>query len=36
MRQLDNEKSPENKLKNMEMCDLNDIEFKAAVLKKEE
>ena len=30
----ENEKSPENKLKDMEMYDLNYREFKTAVLKK--
>ena len=32
--QKGNEKLPENKLKDMEICDLNDREFKIAVLKK--
>ena len=36
MRQLRKKifKSPENKLKDMEKCDLNDREFKIAILKK--
>lgn len=32
--QKENEKSPENELKAMELCDLNDREFNIAVLKK--
>lgn len=32
--QKSNEKYPENKLKNMEICNFNDREFKMALLKK--
>lgn len=32
--QKENAKSPENDLKDMEICDLNDREFKITVLKR--
>ena len=32
--QKEKEKSPENKLIHMEICDLNDREFRIAILKK--
>lgn len=32
--QKENKKSPQNKLKVMEYCDLNDRQFESAVLKK--
>ena len=33
--QKENEKSPENKLKDLEICELNDREFDIASLKKQ-